>query len=67
MFGLTDADIKREEFFKIQQEWHEKHTNVGATGGLITYMLTPTNLGVVVKLRNNVTNEEVDVTRYEYW
>lgn len=39
----------------------------GVTGGSLTYSFTPTGLGVVVKIRNNVTKEEIDLTDYDSW
>jgi hypothetical protein len=41
--------------------------NYGASGGAYTYMLTPTSLGTVVKVKNNVTGNEVDLTDYLEW
>lgn len=39
----------------------------GAIGGSITFLFTTTSLGHVVRIRNNHTNEEVDVTDYSEW
>lgn len=39
----------------------------GASDGSLTYMITPTSLGDVVKVRHNATNEEIDLTDYDMW
>lgn len=39
----------------------------GASSGSLTYMITPTSLGDVVKVRHNATNEEIDLTDYDMW
>ncbi len=39
----------------------------GASGGAYTYSFTPTNLGLVATVRNNLTHEEIDLTNYGYW
>lgn len=39
----------------------------GASGGGYTYCFTPTGLGTVVKVRNGLTKEEIDLTDYDKW
>ncbi len=39
----------------------------GAIGGRFTYSLTPTERGNIVKIKDAVTKEELDVTEYEAW
>lgn len=39
----------------------------GAIGGAFTYSFTPTNLGMVIKVFNSATKEEIDVSDYEDW
>lgn len=41
--------------------------HAGAIGGRFTYMVTPTGLGVIIKIRDNCTKEEIDLTSYEEW
>lgn len=41
--------------------------NCGAIGGRFTYSITPTGLGLIVKVIDNVTKKELDVTDYENW
>lgn len=39
--------------------------NYGAIGGGYTYCFTPTGIGMIVKVVNGVTKEELDVTDYD--
>lgn len=39
----------------------------GAMGGGLTYSFTPTGLGVIVKITEAITGEEIDVTDYDTW
>ena len=38
----------------------------GAIGGGYTYSFTPTGLGTVVKVRNGLTGDVLDITDYEW-
>lgn len=60
--------LDKEETDKLNQ-WLEKlpSSPEGAIGGRITYSFTPTNLGVVIKVRDEVTKQEIDLTNYEAW
>lgn len=37
----------------------------GAIGGSITYMLTPTSIGMFVHVKNTITHDVLDLTDYE--
>ena len=39
----------------------------GAIDGAYTYSFSPTSLGCVVKVRNTVTGDEIDLTDYSHW
>eukprot|EP00041_Stephanoeca_diplocostata_P019789 m.430566 g.430566 ORF g.430566 m.430566 type:complete len:80 (+) comp21397_c1_seq2:280-519(+) len=41
--------------------------NYGAIGGAYTYSFSPTSLGVVVTVKNSVTNESIDLSDYDDW
>ena len=60
-FELTDK--QREN----AGEWMAKHrtSNQGAIGGQFTYEFTPTTIGVIVKVRDCITHESIDLTEYE--
>lgn len=39
----------------------------GAIGGGYTFSFTPTSIGLIIQISNNVTKEMLDVTDYENW
>jgi len=39
----------------------------GCSGGMFTYEFTPTTLGTVVRVINNLNKEVVDLTDYKSW
>jgi hypothetical protein len=39
----------------------------GAIGGHLTYSFTPTSIGTIVVVENNVTKEKIDLTDYDLW
>ena len=39
----------------------------GTVGGRFTYKITPTTLGMVIKVVDGMTKKELDVTEYEAW
>ena len=39
----------------------------GAIGGSLTYMFTPTSLGVVTKVMHGYTSNVLDLSDYENW
>ena len=40
---------------------------VGAIGGLYTYSFTPTGIGLVIKVTNNLTQDILDLSDYDDW
>jgi len=64
MFTLTPEQVQRIEAWKDE---HNRGKYSGAIGGRYTYSFTPTSLGVIVKVRDNLINEELDVTEYDEW
>lgn len=64
IFSLGDQDISR------VNEWKAAHdcglSYQGAIGGKYTYCFSPTNLGIVVKVRC-ACGSEIDVTDYDSW
>jgi hypothetical protein len=51
----------------LKCSWESGYAYGGAIGGSTTFLFTPTSLGVVVKVRDSFTGEEIDVTDYEDW
>ena len=39
----------------------------GAVGGRFTYMFTPTGIGLVVKVEDGITKQQIDLTDYNDW
>lgn len=62
-FHVTEHDQKRISEFKNAQG----ESYCGAIGGQYTYSFTPTSLGVVFTVTNNVTNATLDLTEYDKW
>lgn len=66
-------DIMKFELSEEEQEklaaWRSTHEEVytGAIGGRYTYSFTPTSLGEVILVTDNVTGEELNLTDYESW
>lgn len=52
---------------KVAARQHKKAPYYGASGGAYTYEYTPTSLGVVVKVKNEMTGDAIDLTHYEDW
>jgi hypothetical protein len=62
--------IDQEQSEKIgiwMKEQNAKFKESGANGGVYSYIFTPTSLGLVVEVRNNVTKESINVTNYGDW
>lgn len=63
--------------FEITEKQQERINNwlkgkdlsvyTGAIGGRLTYSFTPTSLGIIEKVFDSVTNDELDVTEYDLW
>lgn len=39
----------------------------GAIGGELTYSFTPTSLGCILKVTDELTNKTIDLTDYDVW
>ena len=52
---------------KVAEKQGNEQAYYGATGGAYTYMYTPTSLGMCLVVRNNITEEEINLTNYEDW
>lgn len=38
--------------------------NIGASGGQVTFEFTPTGMGTVVRVKNSLTGDSIDLTEY---
>lgn len=62
-FELTDEQ-KRKVW-----EWANSlpEADTGAAGGRLTYMFTPTGLGVVLVVQDEITKQTINLTDYNEW
>lgn len=79
MFSLTAEQLSILEPWKGAQDLHVSQLQTdaelperpqayyGAIGGELTYLFTPTSLGVVVRVKHAVTGAELDLTDYASW
>jgi len=65
---MDSFTITPEQLLRIE-EWLKQFEGryTGAIGGAFTYCFTPTGLGVIVKVRDSVSGQELDVTDYDSW
>jgi hypothetical protein len=52
-----------DRFFEECWEMGEPYS--GAIGGILTYQLTRTSIGDIIKAIHNITKEEIDLTNYD--
>lgn len=64
VFSLT---LQQEEKLAAWTKKKDMSKYTGAIGGRFTYSFTPTNLGIVVKIKDELDQTEVDVTDYDSW
>ena len=79
MFSLSKEQEKKLAGWQLVQEAkvislekgteleHSDEAYYGAVGGGYTYSFTPTSLGCITKVENNITKEEIDLTEYDQW
>lgn len=75
MFALTEE--QKEKLGVWADEQHRKDAEkaaasgrlsvYGASGGAFSYTFTPTNLGLIVKVKNNLSGDELDLTEWDMW
>lgn len=60
--------LNKEQSAKLNA-WCEKHKDLpsGAIGGRYTFHFTNTSIGTVIKVTDNCTKEEIDLSDYESW
>jgi hypothetical protein len=64
MFAL-DAEQREKLNEWIKKKDLEEYS--GASGGRFTYQFTPTSLGLVAKVIDNLKHDEIDLTDYACW
>jgi hypothetical protein len=79
--GFYISDIEQEKINAWKKEQDAKVINAqkgtrlehsgeayyGCSGGAYTYEFTPTSIGIVVVIRNCITNDSLDLTDYDNW
>jgi len=63
-FKLTEKQKIKLDEWKSQQVEKDK---VGTIGDRYTYSFTPTSLGIIVIVKDNVTNSEINLTDFSNW
>jgi hypothetical protein len=65
---MFEFRINKQQVEKILT-WQATHKEeyCGANGGRYTYSFTLTNMGMVVEVIDNITNERLNVTEYDQW
>jgi len=62
-FALSE---KEEKLFRAWES-NLPDAPTGAIGGRITFMFTPTSIGMVTKAKDCITDLEIDLTDYSEW
>jgi hypothetical protein len=65
MFDLSKKQLA--ELAKWQVELERDEAPTGAIGGRYTYSFTPTSIGIVSKVKDEVTGDVLDLTDYDMW
>lgn len=52
---------------KVAQKRYHDFPYYCPNGGDYTYMVTPTCIGRIIEVKNNVTEEQIDITDYGAW
>ena len=63
-FKLTEEQKIKLDEWKSQQVEKDK---VGTIGDRYTYSFTPTSLGLIAFVKDNVTNSEINLTDFSNW
>jgi hypothetical protein len=62
MFTLSEEQNK-----KVQDFINKNTKYSGAIGGQFTWSFTPTSIGMIIKITDNLSGEVLDVTNYDEW
>lgn len=73
MFQLDESQKQRlnvwirQQELKVADEQQRSNAYYGAIGGAYEYCFLPTSIGLIVKVKNGLTKEEIDLSDYENW
>ena len=65
MFTLTDE--QEEKLADWIKDLKDLGSFQGAIGGRLTYEFTPTSLGMIVKVKDSMYHNEIDLSDYQDW
>lgn len=65
MRNAIDAGRKPDVF--ESQCWEDGEPYTGAIGGRFTFMFTPNSIGIGVRVKDAVTERELDLSEYDNW
>ena len=63
-FKLTDQEAMLAEVFELEHK--HPHVNKGTIGGHISYIFTPTSIGIGISMRCSICGEEENITEYNW-
>jgi hypothetical protein len=68
LYEFIDSMLDEEDRKKLDN-WINQQPDkpTGATGGRLQYIFIPTTLGLVFKVKDSLTKDEIDLTHYEDW
>ena len=67
-FEFLEKLISADDFKRIQQfKSFQPEAYAGTSGGRYTYSFTPTSLGVVIVIEDNLFKRKLDITPYHEW
>jgi len=66
-FRLDPDQARRADEWIRAQQRRKRPTDPPATGERFSYRFVPTSIGTVVKVRDELTGEELDLSDYENW
>ena len=62
MFTLSEEQNKKVKDFIDKNKKYS-----GAIGGQFTWSFTPTSIGMVIQITDNISKEVLDVSNYDEW
>jgi hypothetical protein len=72
--NIGETSISLEDFLDNKQKqklekWlkKKKKVNTGAIGGRYTWQFTPTGIGYIITVKDNIKKDEIDLTDVENW
>lgn len=65
-FSLSKSELEAAKLF-IKEQNKKAPANAGAIGGRWSYQFTPTSIGVISSIVDNVTKETKDLTDFDNW